>query len=66
MPCQPAGIATARLTVAERIALCHEYAREAAQLADAATPEMRLNYKAIAAQWNTFAAEMEEAGREAR
>lgn len=54
-----------RLTVAERIQLCHEYAREALLLAHAATPEMRPKYKAIAAQWHTLAAEIEQAGGEA-
>jgi hypothetical protein len=58
------GAEWARLDLSERIALCHIYAREAAQLADAATPEMRPKYKAVAAQWNTLAAEIEEAGHE--
>jgi len=54
-----------RLTAAERIALCHAYAREALQLAQAATPEMRPKYEAIAAQWTNLAAEIEKSGGEA-
>ena len=53
-----------RLTLAQRIALCHEYAREASQRAHAATPEMRPKYKAVATQWSTLALELEQAARE--
>jgi len=55
-----------RLTVAERVAKCHGFAREAAVLAQAASPETRQQYRDLAAKWNTLAAEMEEAGRETR
>jgi hypothetical protein len=49
----------ARLNLLERIALCDVYAREAAQLAQAASPEMRPKYEAIAAEWKKLAAEIE-------
>jgi hypothetical protein len=55
-----------RLTVAERIEKCHAFAREAALLAQAASPETREQYRDLAAKWNTLAAEMEEAARDAR
>ena len=54
------------LNVSERVALCHEYAREAAQLAQAASPEMRPKYVAIAAEWYWLAAQIELAAAEAR
>ena len=54
-----------RLTVAERVAKCHAFAREAALLAQAASSETRERYKDLAAEWNTLAAEMEKAGRDA-
>jgi hypothetical protein len=44
-----------RLTLAQLIALCDEYAREASQRAHAATPEVRPKYKANATQWSTLA-----------
>ena len=56
----------ARLSVAERIAKCHAFAREAALLAQAASPETRERYRDLAAKWNTLAAEIEEAERDAR
>ena len=49
------------LTAAERVALCHVFAREAAQLAQASDPVRRKLYRDIAANWNTLAAEMEQA-----
>ena len=49
------------MTVAERVARCHAYAREAMQLAGAAHPDVQPIYKKIASQWNTLAAEMEQA-----
>ena len=52
------------MTAAERVALCHVLAREAAQLAGAAAGERREGYRKIAAQWNTLAAEIEESARE--
>jgi hypothetical protein len=57
-----------RLTVPERVAQCHAFAREALQLAQAAAPgtSTQQNYRDVAAQWNTLAAEMEEARRESR
>ena len=58
------GAEWARLDLFERIALCDVYAREAAQLAQAASPEMRPKYEAIAAEWKKLAAEMEKAARE--
>ena len=51
----------ARITVAERITRCHAFAREAYVLAEAAHPDMKTKYRAIAAQWNMLAAEMENA-----
>src|SRR5215208_1234355 len=54
----------ARRDLFERIALCDVYAREAAQLAQAASPEMRPKYEAIAAEWKKLAAEIAKAGRE--
>jgi hypothetical protein len=53
----------AGLTVAERVARCHIYAREAAQLAQAAHPDSKEHYRKIAAQWNTLAAEVEQAAQ---
>jgi hypothetical protein len=58
------GEAWKKLTAAERIAKCHAFAREAAQFAQAAHPEMRQKYRVIAAQWNTLAAEIEDSERE--
>jgi hypothetical protein len=55
-----------RLNIVERIARCHIYAWEAAQLAEAATPETRQQYRDLVAQWNTLAAVMEEKERDAR
>jgi hypothetical protein len=52
--------------VAERIARCHAYAREAMQLAGAAHPETQAVYKKIASQWHTLAAEMEQAAGDRR
>ena len=52
------------MTAAERVALCHVLAREAAQLAGAAEGARRELYRKIAAQWNTLAAEIEDAARE--
>jgi hypothetical protein len=54
----------ASLTPAQRVALCHALAREAAQLAQAASPSMKQAYKEIAAKWNTLAAEIEAAQQE--
>jgi hypothetical protein len=51
------------MTVAERIARCHAFAREAYVLTEAAHPDMKPKYRAIAAQWNMLAAEMETAQR---
>ena len=48
------------MTAAERVALCHVFAREAAQLAQASAPERRKLYRDVAAKWNTLAAEMEQ------
>jgi hypothetical protein len=50
------------LTNRERIHLCREYAQEAEQLAQAASPERRQQYKRIAAQWQQIAAELEHFG----
>ena len=60
------GLEWEGLTVAERVARCHDFAREAAMLAQAASPETREQYRDLAARWNTLAAEIEEAGREDR
>ena len=51
------------LTDAERVAKCHVYAREAAQLAQAAHAGSQERYRDLAAQWNTLAAEIEQAGQ---
>jgi hypothetical protein len=55
-----------RLTVAERVARCHIFAWEAAQLAEAATPETRPQYRDLVEKWNMLAAEIEEAEQDAR
>ena len=60
------GVEWARMTVAERVARCHSFAREAIQLAQAARPDMKQKYRDIAAQWNMLAAEMEKDDRERR
>lgn len=51
----------AKMSVAERVARCHEHAREAIQLANAARPDLKQTYRDIAAKWNVLAAEMENA-----
>jgi hypothetical protein len=51
-----------KLTVRERIHLCREYAREAEQLAQAAHPDRKADYKRLAADWNQIAAELEHHG----
>jgi hypothetical protein len=53
----------AKLTTAERIAQCYAFAREAAQLAQAAHPDKKQHYRDLAAKWHTLAAEIEHAGR---
>ena len=51
-----------KLTVRERIHLCREYAREAEQLAQAAHPDRKADYKRLAADWNQIAVELEHHG----
>ena len=51
-----------KLTNRERIHLCHENAREAKQLAQAAHPDRKAEYKRIAAGWHQIAAELEKFG----
>jgi hypothetical protein len=48
-----------KLTVPERIHMCREYAREAEQLAQAAHPDRKADYKRLAADWHQVAAELE-------
>jgi hypothetical protein len=50
------------LTFRERIHLCREYAQEAEQLAQAAHPDRKAEYKRIAAGWHQIAAELEQFG----
>ena len=57
------GLEWARLTVAERVAKCHVFAREATLLAQAASSETRQEYRDLVAGWNMLATEMEEAER---
>jgi len=54
----------AQMTVAERVARCHAFAREASQLAQAAHADRRQQYRNIAAQWNSLAAEIEDSQRD--
>jgi hypothetical protein len=51
------------MTVTQRILRCREYAKEAELLARTARPHHKLEYKRIAQQWNTLAAELETFGR---
>jgi hypothetical protein len=51
-----------KLTIRERIHLCREYAQEAEQLAHAAHPDRKADYKRIAADWHQIAAELEQFG----
>ena len=53
----------AKLTVLERIARCHDFAREAMQMAQATHPHMTQKFRDLAAEWNLLAAEMENSGR---
>ena len=50
------------LTDRERIRLCHEYAQEAEQLAQAAHPDREAEYKRLAADWRQIASELEHFG----
>jgi hypothetical protein len=54
----------ASMTLAERVARCHAFAREASQLAQAAPAGTRQQYRDIAAHWNSLAAEMEDSQRD--
>lgn len=54
------------MTVTQRILRCREYAQEAELLASTADPHHQREYKRIAAQWNTLAAELESYGRSDR
>ena len=60
------GAEWSKMTVEERVARCHAFAREAMQLAQATHPHMTQKFRDIAAQWNTLAAEMEKSARENR
>ena len=51
-----------KLTIRERIHLCREYAQEAVQLAQAAHPDRKADYKRLAADWHQIAAELEQFG----
>ena len=50
------------LTIRQRIDLCREYAQEAEQLAQAAAPDRKVQYKRLAADWRQIAAEIEQFG----
>ena len=54
----------AKMTLIERVARCHAFARDASQLAQAAPAATRQQYREIAAQWNSIAAEMEDSQRD--
>ena len=56
----------AKMNTAERVAVCHAFAREAAQLAQAAHPDKKHVYKELAAKWNTLAAEIENSAQQDR
>jgi len=51
-----------KLSIQQRINLCRESAREAGQLAQAAPPELKAEYKRLAADWHQVAAELEQFG----
>ena len=51
-----------KLTNQERIHLCREYAQEAVQLAQAAHPDRKAEYKRLAGEWHQIAAELEQFG----
>ena len=50
------------MTIEERVALCREYAKEAAMMAQAAPLNKKLQYRVISAQWHHLAAELEHLG----
>ena len=51
-----------KLTMRERIHLCRDYAKEAEQLAQAAHPDRKAEYKRLAGDWHQIAAELEQFG----
>jgi hypothetical protein len=53
---------TESLTIREQIQACRENAQEAEQLAAAAHPDQKDEYKRIAAEWHKIAAELEQWG----
>lgn len=52
-----------RMSVKERIALCHRLSARARQLAEMADPKFRESYSKIADEWLDLAAVMETASR---
>ena len=52
----------AKLTFQERIHLCRKSAHEAEQLAQTAHPDLKDEYKRLAADWHKMAAELEQFG----
>jgi hypothetical protein len=52
-----------KLTNAERIEHCQMAAREADTYAQSATPELRVKYEKLAAQWRDLAAEIERTSK---
>ena len=54
-----------KLTLPERIHVCHRSAQEAEQLAHTAPPRMEAEYRRLAAEWRQLAAALEQFRAEA-
>ena len=52
------------LSVEQRVARCRMMAREAFQLADAATASLKETYLALAAEWEKLAQEIQQRSRD--